>query len=49
MTEKYHPPILPIKGGKVPSPLVGEGKGGGEFWMSDYKSLKQTIFKEDVK
>ena len=28
----YHPPLIPpIKGGKVPSPLVGEGLGEGYF------------------
>ena len=27
-----HPPLIPpIKGGKVPSPLVGEGQGEGYF------------------
>ena len=26
----YHPPLIPpIEGGKVPSPLVGEGLGEG--------------------
>ena len=34
----YHPPLLPpIEGGKVPSPLVGEGWGEGEFfWMNHF-------------
>ena len=28
----YHPPFIPpIKGGKVPSPLVGEGWDDGYF------------------
>jgi len=28
----YHPPLIPpIEGGKVPSPLVGEGQGEGYF------------------
>ena len=28
----YHPTLIPpIKGGKVPSPLVGEGQGEGYF------------------
>jgi len=28
----FHPPLIPpIKGGKVPSPLVGEGLGEGYF------------------
>jgi len=28
----YHPPLIPpIEGGKVPSPLVGEGLGEGYF------------------
>src|SRR3990167_6627295 len=30
--EIFHPPLIPpIKGGKVPSPLVGEGLGEGYF------------------
>jgi len=30
--EIFHPPLIPpIKGGKVPSPLVGEGQGEGCF------------------
>lgn len=34
-----HPPlILPVKGGKVPSPPVGEGLGEGYFRVSYLKN-----------
>ncbi len=34
----YHPPLIPpIKGGKVPSPLVGEGLGEGYFRINTTK------------
>ena len=37
----YHPPsIPPIKGGNVPSSLVGEGQGEGYF-RAKYNNRKQ--------
>jgi len=40
--EKYHPPLIPpIEGGKVPSPLVGEGLGEGNFRVNTVNYMKQ--------
>jgi hypothetical protein len=34
-----HPPLIPpVKGGKVPSPLVGEGLGEGYFRVNYLKN-----------
>ncbi|HHT9147775.1 MAG TPA: hypothetical protein ACFYEJ_02095 [Candidatus Wujingus californicus] len=36
--EIFHSPLIPpIKGGKVPSPLVGEGLGEGYFRINTIK------------
>ena len=42
----YHPPLIPpIKGGKVPSPLVGEGLGEECFRAnSTITNLKYYLF-----
>jgi len=40
--DNYHPPLIPpVKGGRAPSPLAGEGKGEGGF--SDGKKIKKVI------
>jgi len=37
--EIYHPSLLPpVKGEKVPSPLVGEGQGEGYFRSNYFKN-----------
>jgi hypothetical protein len=37
-TNISHPPFIPpIKGGSIPSPLVGEGMGEGYFGTNDQK------------
>jgi|WetSurSiteA1Bulk_404760.scaffolds.fasta_scaffold03007_2 hypothetical protein len=39
-TNISHPPFIPpIKGGNIPSPLVGEGKGEGYFGTNDQKPV----------
>ena len=40
----FHPPLIPpIKGGKVPSPLVGEGLGEGCFRVNTIVASRHTL------